>query len=559
MRYWEKFIQTLGVGLLIVVSYGILGPLEIYFGNIKEFSFSVPDFIWYMIGISIFVLVIVSAIVSLLPEKVFQISNALLLGIGVSSYVQSMFMNIKLSEENGAPMQWSTLGNFPIINLLIWLFIIGGVIAICVFMKKRWKKVSLGIAAFLSAIQLVAVGSLLLSPHDLGAVESELRLSGNEQYCVANEDNIIVFVLDTFGNTQLENTLKEFPDALDSFNDFTFYNNADCHYYCTFPSMTHTLTGMEFDFEAKSQDWMEQAWSSERTEKFYNNLKKKGYICNLFSNDIGYVYGDIENLNGKFDNVHSIDQRVDNVELVKLLGKVSIYRNVPYVIKPYFEVLTQEFRKVVSYVDAEEPIDDNAEFYRRLMEKGVSTEKDVEKALIIQHLFGTHQPYTLDQNANEVEEATQVQTAAGLLRIVTEYLAQLKELGVYDDAVIIITADHGAWYAGDTQPIFFIKQKGEKHKQLEENSSPISLDDFQATIMELIGEDCDEFGTSIFDWNEEDERLRTVYMRMNDDNYPTVQGSAFNVYYGYSYKTDKNELNKNVEDGPDEILGATPW
>ena len=48
-------------------------------------------------------------------------------------------------------------------------------------------------------------------------------------------------------------------------------------------------------------------------------------------------------------------------------------------------------------------------------------------------------------------------------------------------------------------------------------------------------------------------------MRITYENYPDVAGSSFNVYYGYGYMTDKNELNEKVSEGPEEILPATTW
>lgn len=94
---------------------------------------------------------------------------------------------------------------------------------------------------------------------------------------------------------------------------------------------------------------------------------------------------------------------------------------------------------------------------------------------------------------------------------------------------------------------------------MQVNTAPISLDDFQATILDIIGKDYAQYGTSIYDWTEGSKRDRTVYMRMTDDDYPAVEGSFFNVYYQYSYSTDKEELNQKVEEGPEAVLPATPW
>jgi len=560
MKYFIKVKKTLVILLLPMVSYGLLGPLEIFFGNEKDFNFWYTDFLGGLVLISVIVWLVGSFLIALLPDKLYKIMNALILGIGLASYIQNMFMNVKLSEDDGSPMRWETLGNFPIINFVIWIFLLIIPMAVCFLLKRHWNIVSIAAAGFLSAIQLVAVVSLLLTSVGEGRGGGSLQMSGKNQLKVASENNIIVIVLDTLGTTQLENAMEQYPEILDGFNDFTFYDNADCHYYCTFPSLTHMLTGEEFDFAApSSQAWMHDAWTSEKADRFYKTLHEEGYICNLFSAETGYVYGDLQNLEGKFDNIDHMKTVVDKRRLIKLMIKMSVYRYTPYLIKPRFEVLTLEFDDVVTYKEDTAPVDNNGLFYQMLQEQKLSFSDEMNNALIIQHLFGTHKPYTIDENATIVEEADVNQTVKGLSVIVEEYLAQLQEIGVYDNATIIITADHGSWYNEDPQPIFFIKRSGEKHEQMLTNSAPVSLDDFQATIMSVIGLDSEQYGTSIFDWNPEDTRERSVYMRMNDDDYPDVEGSSFNVYYGYTYITDKEELNEKIANGPEQIIPATPW
>ena len=51
------------------------------------------------------------------------------------------------------------------------------------------------------------------------------------------------------------------------------------------------------------------------------------------------------------------------------------------------------------------------------------------------------------------------------MTIMEAYLNELKRLGVYDDATIIITADHGGDWKEEMQIIYFIKQPGEVHER----------------------------------------------------------------------------------------------
>lgn len=559
MNYGERLRYTMLIVLMPIISYVILGPLEIYFGNEKDFAFSYGDFFWLLLLIAIAVWAIGSLLVAALPEKLCVITNAVILGIAIASYIQNMFMNVKLSEADGSPMNWNELKSFTIINLIVWIVILALVICGSVFLKKYWTKISMGAAAFFSLIQVVAVISLVLPAMTEHKESGNLQMATDERFQVAKENNIIIFVLDTFGNMQYEEALKKYPEIAEDLSDFTFYNNADCHYYCTFPSMTHMLTGNEFDFNATSEGWMQTAWTSERAVNFYQTLHDDEYTVNLYSATPGYVYGDLENLYGKIDNVRGVDTIVKKGILVKRICKMSIYKYVPYIVKPYFEVLSKEFDSVVEYAEGDSCTDDNGEFYQLLLNNPLEISNDMKNAVIIQHIFGTHQPYTLNQNAEIVEEADRIDTIKGLSVILNEYMQQLKDIGMYDDATIIITADHGAWYGGDTQPIFFIKQSGETHEALAVNEAPISLDDMQATILSLTGEDYSAYGTSVFDWNADDARERTVYMRGNDEQYPEVQGSSFNVYYQYTYVGKRNNLNERVEQGPDDIVPATPW
>lgn len=556
----NKWKQSALISLLPIISYCILGPLEIYFGNKKDFSFFYTDFIFYLWGIAFIVWLIGSFLIALLPEKINKLCNMAVFSLGVASYIQNMFLNRKLSEDDGSAMRWEELGNYPLKNLLIWLAIIILGIYLCYFMKKWWKHISMRVTAFLCVIQLVAIFSLIFQSFFDNNASANLGMSGDAQMNVASRNNIIILVLDTYGNVRFEDAMREYPVIKEEFSDFTYYNNADCHYYCTFPSMTHMFTGMDFEFEAdSSQAWMKAAWTSKKADKFFNTIKSEGYKFNLYSPSVGYVYGDYENLYGKFDNIHEMDMSVDHLKLITLLMKLSAYRYTPYIIKPYLEVLTYEFGDVVVPRENKSVVEDNGQFYTKLLNEGLSIAENMDKAIIVQHLFGLHEPHTIDENANISEKATAEQTARGLMVVINEYLQQLKELGLYDEATIIITADHGSWWVKDKQPIFLIKQNNEIHDDMLVKTAPISLDDFQATLLGLLGKDYSTFGTSIYDWQDDDTRERTVYMRMTDPAYPEVQGSSFNVYYGVTYFTNRNELNQKYDENQYEVQPATPW
>jgi hypothetical protein len=72
MNYVERLKRTLVIFLLPIVSYGLLGPLEIYFGNEKDFNFQYTDFVWIFLIGSLLIWLIGSFILALFPDRLIE-------------------------------------------------------------------------------------------------------------------------------------------------------------------------------------------------------------------------------------------------------------------------------------------------------------------------------------------------------------------------------------------------------------------------------------------------------------------------------------------------------
>ena len=95
--------------LLPVLLYGILGPLEIYAGNVDEFIFILKDFFWFFLGVSVLVWLAGSTVLAFLPEKVRDVLHVMIFIFSVLSYVQNLFFNQKLMNANGTAMDWDSM------------------------------------------------------------------------------------------------------------------------------------------------------------------------------------------------------------------------------------------------------------------------------------------------------------------------------------------------------------------------------------------------------------------------------------------------------------------
>ena len=115
----------------------------------------------------------------------------------------------------------------------------------------------------------------------------------------------------------------------------------------------------------------------------------------------------------------------------------------------------------------------------------------------------------MNRNAETVEGGTgAIEQGLGSLHIVSEYLEELKRLGLYDEATIVVTADHGEWYIAEdivrpTSPIMLVKpstQPDGSDEPVKRSSVPTGHVDLAATLLEAAGGDASAYGgMSVFD------------------------------------------------------------
>ncbi|MCM1263049.1 MAG: LTA synthase family protein, partial [Butyrivibrio sp.] len=325
-----------------------------------------------------------------------------------------------------------------------------------------------------------------------------------------------------------------------------------------FPSMPHMLTGKEVVMSQPVNDWFTYIWEDEETNSFYDELKKENFKFNIYTFDTSVLCGfnDIKILDGKISNVTNKAQEIDIFYklLFKTMTKMSSYRMFPELLKPYFYTNMNEYESVVE-VKANRINHLNYDFYQGLLENGLKKDKS-SNYVIFQHLMGTHE-YTTDENGNYKENSTLEETAKGCMVIVEEYLNKLKEVGVYDDATIIITSDHGS--RKEPQVIFYLKEPGETHDVSPITNAPISFREFMPTIAKAAGLDNSAYGQTIYDFSQDELRERTIWIREYDNDYPTLpyytgekDGNA-NVYYGHTYTGDIGDLLRIIDEQPSVI------
>lgn len=540
--------------------------MEVYVGNAGNFHFRYHEVIWPLVRVMVPCAAGLTLAVSLLRRRAFTLALAAVFALAVCSYAQNMFLNLDLGLLEGDAVDWSRYTAFGWFNLAVWAGLFAAVVYGLMRLKKRARLAAVLLSAALLAVQGVTFG--VVSARHLGsdanrAQEPTYVLSGEGQYDVSAEGNVIVFLLDYFSNDYIDAVVKAYPDILEPLHDFTYYDNCDPCYIGTFPSVVHMLTGNAFDTTIGIDQWFDQSWNGEPARAFYSALAEKGYQFHFYDSSstyfgLKYAQPYIKNMKA----VASDNYTITTSRLVERMLRLSLYRYAPHMFKQHFYQPTNVFNEMVNLYSEEVPMSYNSiAFYNVLRAQGLRAVENDGKYLIVEFLRGTHPPYEINDNIELDANATLEQCAAGYLKIVAAYLDELKARGLYDDATIILTSDHGD-KEDSMQVMYFIKEAGARRETMAVSSAPISHKEMLGTVARSIGIDY-AYGPSIYDFADGEKRERTVMRNYIDTNYPYVpkyQSTAagtHTVMYAYTYTGTRKELRKQFHRGPSQILPLT--
>ena len=550
---WQRFRRISVPVLTLCFMCFIYLPSETFIGNNSDFEFSYQMFIPHQLAVMAGCVLVAAICISICKSPAFELAEALVFGLNLAVYVQYMFLNGRLNLLDGSAPVWSDYSADIMAGYLVWGALLVTPVILMRKGRKIWERVRLWVPAFLGGIQLVTLCSLLLTaPAEV--FTNKLHgsyMSPEEQFRVSAKDNVILLIWDAVDNAYLKELSETEPEQFEGLEDFAIYTNTCSVFDATSTSVAQMLAGMEFAVELPGKEWHEQAWNTERAVEFFDRFHGAGYVINGFNLETSTV----ENFAGKFDNYRVADAQeserllVDEDRMYEKLSDLIAYRALPMGWKRLVDSANLDFSGIVTR--RERTYYGNREYLEHLE---LATGEGGRNYLVVEHIQGTHDP------CPDTLEETKL-----LLGMLKEYIGQLKELGVYENASIIVTADHGEHNIYDptkaSTPIFMVKEKGKHNEELVLRNAPVYHEDMQATLLDCAGlydRERDEalFGLSVFDIEEDALRERTWYNKREDRDYPkvTIMGrpgilTRYNTYYGYTYTGDTGTLERMVREG----------
>lgn len=519
--YWKKwlsrFLTMLVPAFLLSFTLFFVGPLDITNANQAYLTFAAVDLLPTLIPMAIGCAAVLAAVLAFVPGRVFWVLFTVVLAFAVLFYLQGMILNGDLGTLDGTEFDWHTVEDEAYKNLWIWIIALVVMLLLGIFLPAEWLKMG---GLIVCAALIFAQGSALVMtwvPKDRST--PNYQLSGEDQFTFSTDKNIIVITLDQVSPMIFEEALEADPELKPVFKDFVYYNNMSSVYSFTFPSMMFLYTHEYLDTTIPTTEAVYNAWHSEGAQNYYDVLHENNYQVNLFV-EANYAALGCENMLGKADNIVEAGRLKMNITLFEQIMDMSLFRYMPTMLKNHFCVSTGGIVDLSTYVGAEK-MRINYDFLESLEKEGLSL-TDEHNVYNWYHMQGAHFPYVVDYNGYLcAEEDTDRDTQLhGYLVALRAFFEELKEIGVYDDATIIVSADHG--YFECFQAAFLIKLPGQEFDEMPVTTAPVAQEDIMPTILYLLGEDYSDYGTTVFDWNEGDYRVRTTHVWGYMTQYPEV-------------------------------------
>lgn len=554
----EHFTKGILYTLPLYFTIFLYIPSETFLNNINEFLYTYADILPHALFMTAVFTLSTALMTCGLGESSFLVVTRCFAGLTIAVYCQYMFMNSAMPKALLGAIDWKPINDKAPLNAVIWLLIL----LLPFAAGAAFKKLHIGegnakvmyahsyLCIFLFAIQLVSLVTMLITCGSRAFTYKSSILSGEEQYTVSSKTNVITFIVDMADRHHFDDTLAQHPEKKDILKDFTCYTNTCMVYDSTVMSVPQMLSGTTvIPEDGDLMQWYEQIWNDTPSTEFYSRLHENGYTVNLFGIFLNGSSYDL--IADHIDNdayITKDDRRINVPALNKATDKLAAFRYLPLGLKK-LAVPSSDLGNdnVVIFNKCDWS---NADIINNMQLKLSDSDKDY---FIVQHIEGNHEIH----EGSNTEEGKTLES----LELLDKYMQQLKELGVYDDSVIIITSDHGTHCQPDATPIFYIKQPNTDQSETQFCSSPIYHTDYLATCLDSMGleKEGDEeiFGRSIYDIPEDEKRQRLVFQRydfLDKMNYSDSSKTGY-AMYGFYYTGTREDLEQHeINDPPDMII-----
>jgi len=493
----DSFMGIVATLFLILVAL----PAYIFWLNSNDVSWQ--GALWIsQFAVSMCIALLVAIILAMASGATRRFFNAIIVTIYVLVFIRAFFAPVSFGILEGLGINEVQI----ISDVSLWVsMVLLSVILLCALKYERLVK---DIVQTSTVVLVLLVAYIYSSSGSSNAIIKASVADKSHLSRFSSNSNILVLSFDSIQNDLLIELLSENEEALDLLDDFTLYADVTGYAPNTSFSMLSTLTGRYIESGDKGA-MIKNLRQIYGQVTFPSVLARHNYAVDVFNLPCNLA------ANSTCMNTASVLPKKNANDYRLTAYDISILKIFPKSISwGIVQSLSKNKRSAVKDEKALIKEDKAGHGYGmdkytfKQMYKGMYLVD--EPVLKFHHYMHTHQPIRFGKNCSydtridQNHQSTKSEIYC-TLREFGEFITRLKEIGIYNDALIILTSDHGyesniqprtkkgkdynggfiningVWSASRYWPILLVKKNGARGK-LKMNYTPVSLVDIGPTI-----------------------------------------------------------------------------
>ena len=501
LRFGDRLADMLLIAFMFSLTIGFFYPAILFLGNASEIKLEAIQVLPLFAGTAAMVFMILEIVTSIFPRRIYYILSSLVFSAALCLFLQGTLLNPTFSLFNGVPIDWSIYTRRTILSDAVWLAVII-VSLFTIFKYTKESRIVRGIVSFF--IIVVEAVSIAFAPQTkvLGAAETG-TMTKKDEFIISKNKNTIVFIVDTLDTTWFEEYIVNENKYSDLLKDFTYFSEVVPGGAPTALGVPMMFTGVSMNPTEENRDeYYERAY---RESSLFADIYSQGWKLKLYTSLSMVSNGGMQYVDNIITENDTQTIITDNIAFMNGMYKLALFSAMPMRLKEPFYSGENEMNKYTMTISGEYEeysCEDDPQFYKDMQNSGVQAE-DKQNCFIVYHLFGAHGPYSMDEHANRVETTFEhdafIRQLNGAFFIVDEFINEMKAAGVYDDATIVICADHGGTDIYQNATVL-VKRANETFDAMRTNDNYLTFANLFATYAKsVIQDESGRYGETLFE------------------------------------------------------------
>jgi hypothetical protein len=506
---------------LVVATIVLIEPTKSAVANWIEIDLGFLELLGWLSLPSAIGFLAVTAVAALSIAFVPRYAIPVLVAIYVVLWAQGNLFVWNYGSFDGSPIDWSEHSGKGVIELTLF----AAALALALT-KPEWVRArALLITTMVLVLQFAALADLIRQsapfPEKLPSSLDSETIESVSHY--SRDLNVIIVVLDSLQSNIFSKTMSDSELSAAMPPGFTYYRDAVSQFGHTEFSLPSLLTSRMIPEVPHAHDWirdqMAQSVPARLVGRGFNSVVlsfTKAVPCD--TERLGYECLQHRALAGRLEAKTALREDVSN------MFALGLFRLSPHYLKPWiydegrFRIPHLYPTREVTWRNPSILLSSRNDLavFDQLTVSAVADATAPQFRLL--HFYASHIPSTLNKsckNPNDAVRTSATETTHCILSRLYEFLHKLDEIGVYDQSLIFVVADHGRsrghWKG---VPVFLAKPLGDR-RPLRTSELPVSLCDVPSSIFDALEIEHDFECESIFSARMDLQRTRLHY------RYPT--------------------------------------